>query len=109
MKVGEKLKALKKSNDQYKKISQEYFRNREEVGVNTEDISTMQNQRAYNDKSVGCSQIKIEQEDDIGTASKEAYNKLSTMLQEMNINPQDVLPSYGIPPEIVVEDYKNLS
>ena len=31
------------------------------------------------------------------------------MLQEMNINPQDVLPSYEIPPEIVVEDYKNLS
>ncbi len=109
MKVGEKLKALKKSNDQYKKISQEYFRNREEVGVNTEDINLLQNQRVCNDKSVGCSQIKIEQEDDIGTASKEAYNKLSTMLQEMNINPQDVLPSYGIPPEIVVEDYKNLS
>lgn len=98
MKVGEKLKALKKSNDEYKKISQEYFRNREEVGINTEDISALPNQRAYNDKSVGCSQIKIQQEDHIGTASKEAYSKLSTMLQDMNINPQDVLPNFGTPP-----------
>lgn len=36
--INEKMKALKKSNEQYKKICEQYMQAKLECGVNTEDI-----------------------------------------------------------------------
>lgn len=54
MKINERLKNLKKSNEQYKKICEAYLSKRSDFGMNTEEIIEGTNEKAVNDQGVGC-------------------------------------------------------
>ena len=54
MVINEKMKTLKKSNEQYKKICEQYMATKIECGINTEDILEPKRELIYIDQSVEC-------------------------------------------------------
>ena len=59
--INEKMKALKKSNEQYRAICQQFMASRNDCGVNTEDLIPSAREMIYVDQSVSC-EITTEEE-----------------------------------------------
>lgn len=53
LRINEKLKNLKKSNDYYKKICEGYLGSRCDCAVNTEEIISSSHEKAVADAAVG--------------------------------------------------------
>jgi hypothetical protein len=71
--INEKMKGLKKSNEQYRQICEGYMKGKVECGINTEDILEGRREMALMDQSVSCamsSEIKIEDEPETENSDK---------------------------------------
>ena len=52
--INDKMKSLKKSNDQYKLICENYMKNKKDYGANTDDIIEASRELIYVDQSIEC-------------------------------------------------------